>query len=725
MKITLFTLFFGLHFLATAQRPIFFPKLEMTFEFYLGEAGQENSPYELYFFEPNLNLFPHSDQWGTDGFGVVCNKQRIEIYGNGSTAIRNGIYDLLQRKFGFECYQAELVNIPSKIPNKLDYDRYESIPAFSYREIFYGETRRAGYADWHKLTSGESSFTFENHPGWGLWVHTLHKLLPPETYFDTHPEYYALRNGIRMKDQLCLSNPEVLSLVSSNLAKEMAKKPQDKYWSVSQMDNYNYCECAQCQHIDSVEHSHSGTMLRFVNEVAKQFPTKIISTLAYQYTRSAPTLTKPEPNVNIMLCTIEENRAQSLRGTGFEKDLQNWARLTNNILIWDYVINFSHMVMPFPNWPTLQDNILLFQENGVSMLFEQGYNSPSSEMQPLRSYLLSKWAWSPTLNADSLIFQFTENYYGPAGKTVREILRAQVKDLQSSGKALTLYEPPITHIDGYLSPANLKWAYQLYEKAKALPGMSPKQILRVEMAQQSIRYALLEISKSPSAGMDWYFNNNESFYQGILKDFTRIALSNGPKLLHETRLSPKEYEQITLQFWQEAKVNHLAKNQKIKYHTLPAKVYADGLQLADTLSWTNTSSLVDGLRATQDYQKSWQAWQGQNAAVSISLQKAYLIDSVKIHYLANNQSWIMGPSYFKAAGQTIGQERFSATIYNPTVNQPQTNGSYPLTLKDFPTQPIQTLEITIGNPGQLPKWRGVDGLGWLFIDEIEIYGHEK
>ena len=195
-------------------------------------------------------------------------------------------------------------------------------------------------------------------------------------------------------------------------------------------------------------------MLRFVNEVAKRFPDKIISTLAYQYTRSAPLITKPEANVNIMLCTIEENRAKSLAGSGFEKDLKDWAAITNNILIWDYVINFSHMVMPFPNWPTLQENIQLFKQNGVQMIFEQGYNSPSSEMQPLRAFLLSKWVWNPNLNADSLIYEFTENYYGPAGAIVREILRAQVKDLQNSGKSLTLYEPPITHISGYLSPAN-------------------------------------------------------------------------------------------------------------------------------------------------------------------------------------------------------------------------------------------------------------------------------
>ncbi len=725
IKTGILSFFFICSFTLFSQKEVYYPSLQNTFEFYLRDAGQQTQYFELRFFWPDKQFFPQCEQWGTDGFGVICDKKQIQIFGYTETAIKNGIYDLLQRKFNFEYFQAECTRIPEKLPVKLSYDRYESVPAFQYREIFYGETRRSGYGEWHKLTSGESSFTFENHPGWGLWVHTLHKLLPPEQYFDAHPDYYALRNGIRMKDQVCLSNPEVLNLVCDNLALEMRKKPTAKYWSVSQMDNYNFCECTACRHIDSIEQGHSGTMLRFVNEVAKRFPDKIISTLAYQYTRSAPLLTKPEANVNIMLCTIEENRAKSLAGSGFEKDLKDWAAITNNILIWDYVINFSHMVMPFPNWPTLQENIQLFKQNGVQMIFEQGYNSPSSEMQPLRAFLLSKWVWNPNLNADSLIYEFTENYYGPAGVIVREILRAQVKNLQNSGKSLTLYEPPITHIGGYLSPANLKWALNMYEKAKKLPDMTAPQVLRIEMAEQSIRYALLEVGKSPLAGSDWYFAGNESFYQQLLKEFTSIANKNGPKLLHEIRLSPEQYQEQTLQFWKEARVKHLAKQRNIRYLQLPAKSYRDGLEINDTLSWTKAASINDGLRSTLEYQKGWQGWQGQDAVIEVQLEKAYAIDSVRIHYLANNQSWIMGPSKLTVSGQTILANAFQISTNNPEVGQAQNNGAYPLVVNNFPNDPIQTLQITIGNPGPLPKWRGVAGDGWLFIDEIEVYGHEK
>jgi len=48
-------------------------------------------------------------------------------------------------------------------------------------------------------------------------------------------------------------------------------------------------------------------------------------------------------------------------------------------------------------------------------------------------------------------------------------------------------------------------------------------------------------------------------------------------------------------------------------------------------------------------------------------------------------------------------------------------GTYPLQLTLSHKTAGRFLHIQVVNPGTLPKWRGVDGDGWLFIDEIEIH----
>jgi hypothetical protein len=726
-------LFIILKVFNVSSQEVFYPKLNSTFNFYLSEITKTETDFEIHFARPNAELFQRTKEWGSDGFGVIADRKSIVFYGATEQAIEHAIYYTLEHSFGIRFISAEETFIPKATRIKpLPYTIYEKVPAFEYREVFYGEARRSGYAASFFLTDGQGSGNFERHPGWGLWVHTLHRLLPPETHFESHPEYYALRNGVRMKDQVCLSHPEVLSHVSNALQLEVNKRPNEKYWSVSQMDNYNYCECDKCAHIDEEEGSHAGSIIRFVNEIAKLFPDKVISTLAYQYSRTAPKITKPLPNVNIMLCTIEENRAKSLTGSGFEKDLADWSKISQNILIWDYVINFSHMVMPFPNWPTLQENIQLFKKYGVDMLFEQGYNNSSSEMQELRCFLLSKWMWDPTLDADSLTQLFLSNYYGAAGPIIKEILDQEVSELQKSGKSLTLYEPPVTHIKGYLSPANLRWYHAMFEKAKNTEGLTAKQIERIEMAQQSMRYASLEISKSPDAGKDWCFYSTDNPYDQMMTDFIRLALKNGPKLLHEIKLSPKEYEQITRDYWKNGKVKHLGSNTAMKYLTVPNNSYQDGAKkpdgsTIDTIDFYRNQPLLNEIKGTTDYQYNWQGWQGRNAAFIIDLGKMDSISTVQLNFLENSSAWIVGPKSFQVRiGQTeteVLSEQASPTgiLINPNAGNQMNPGIYTLKLSLDQKIAGRYLFVEVNNLGPLPKWRGVDGNAWLFIDEIEIH----
>ena len=105
-----------------------------------------------------------------------------------------------------------------------------------------------------------------------------------------HPEYFSWMNGKRIKDQLCLSHPDVLKLAIETLAAEIAAQPDREVWSVSQNDNFSYCQCPDCRKAIEEEGSPAGPIIRFVNQVAARFPDKIISTLAYQYSRQAPKL---------------------------------------------------------------------------------------------------------------------------------------------------------------------------------------------------------------------------------------------------------------------------------------------------------------------------------------------------------------------------------------------------------------------------------------------------
>ena len=242
-----------------------------------------------------------------DGYAFKNIGDDFLIQGGSEKGLLFGVYSLLE-SFGFRKYAADdPLDIPSTINFELPNDIIK-VPKINYRTTNYYEGRDSEYADWNKLSSRDS---------WGLFVHTFEVLVPPEKYGKSNPEYYSLIDGERnVVTQLCLSNEEMFDVLVTDLRKRINENPKAKYWSVSQNDNDKYCQCGPCTKLNKkYGNVPSGSIVWFTNKVAREFPDKIISTLAYWYTRVAPKNIEIEPNVNIMLCNIESTREKPVFDT--------------------------------------------------------------------------------------------------------------------------------------------------------------------------------------------------------------------------------------------------------------------------------------------------------------------------------------------------------------------------------------------------------------------------
>lgn len=661
---------------------------------------------------------------GDDGFRIKTVGKNIFVTAKTVRGIRNAVYSFLEQYLGCRYFGPDAQVIPHRPSIILgDIDTTE-IPPFTFRVSYYNEAFERRYIEWQKLSNEprDSVGGIVISSDWGMWVHTLERLIPPDRYFASHPEYFAYRNGIRIPDQLCLSNPEVLRLAIAALQSAIEKNPSARYWSVSQMDNYGFCECADCRAVDSIEGSPSGSVIRFVNRVAAAFPEKIISTLAYQYSRKAPSHVKPGKNVNVMLCTIECDRSKPIEADtsqgSFLLDLRDWTALTHNIIVWDYVINFSHVVMPFPNFQVLQPNIRLFAKYGVKMLFEQGWTAGSGEMEELRVYLLSHLMWNPGYDTDSLMHDFLGGYYGPAGKYIERYIRLQTESLNKSGRALTLYEPPGVHSGDYLSPEMLKEYRALLDSASAAAGGDSVIAHRVEMVRQSVRYATLEVAKKMVMTDSWLFDKTPSGtyvprrdMMNILSEFTSTAKKYGPPRLHESNNSPDEYSAEMVEYFQKGIVNHLGVGKKIQFGIPPSPKYpADG-----------PATLIDGVRGTEDYQMLWLGWEGTDMSATIDLDTVREIASVGVDCLDDNQSWILFPENIIVATSDDGKTFTDAGIVeNPDADKQVQKQTKTFTLNLQHPVKARYVKVTAKNVRDVPAWRGVQGLAWVFVDEIII-----
>jgi len=436
---------------------------------------------------------------GDEGFTIRTMNGRLIIVGGKLRGTMYGVYTFLQDYLGCRWFSSKVSRIPEMDRIELSPIDDTQVPVLEYREPFYTDAFDGNWTARNKMNSSTARLT-KDHGGkitYSHFVHTFNALLSPQEYFAEHPEYFSEVDGKRVSEhtQLCLTNPDVLRITIEKVRQWIKESPEANIYSVSQNDWHNWCQCANCRAIDDREESHSGTMLWFVNQVAeaieKDYPDKSIDTLAYQYTRKPPKTIRPRENVIVRLCSIECCFSHTLEecevNASFKKDIEGWSKISNRLYIWDYVTDFSHYIMPFPNLYVLKPNIQFFVNHGVKGIFEEGNYSGGGggEFAELRAYLLAKLLWDQNYNTDTAIDEFLEGYYGKASAPLREyinILHGQV--MCDKNLHMNIWANPKI---GYLNEGNMKRAEELFDKAEKLAD-NDDVLARVLVAHLPIQY---------------------------------------------------------------------------------------------------------------------------------------------------------------------------------------------------------------------------------------------
>ena len=271
-------------------------------------------------------------------------------------------------------------------------------------------------------------FEFEEHPDWFPEINGVRQIGVPQWWGTIPEQYKELFSRLKPEQissggtQLCLTNEELFQEMLRRVLADIEKHPETSIVSISQNDWYGYCECEKCKAITDEEESLMGPYIRFVNrmaeEIEKVYPDVYVDTLAYQFTRKPPKLTRARDNVVIRLCSIECSFIQPLaegeQNTAFREDIEGWARMADHLFVWDYTSDFANYLLPFPNWRVLADNINFFVNNHAIGVFELGdYHNPSGDFLELRAWVVAKLLWDPSLDQRELMKEFIAGYYAP------------------------------------------------------------------------------------------------------------------------------------------------------------------------------------------------------------------------------------------------------------------------------------------------------------------------
>lgn len=654
--------------------------------------------------EYDLGLLTH------DGFRLSSDDGYIRILSGGDKGSIYGVVTLIDDYMGVDYYAKETYTLPESKTIEIPTNIYRAEnPTFRYRQSESYGLQDPIYKLWFRMDTPDEAFAG------GYWVHTFAAFMPPAKYGETHPEYYAMRDGVHHPDgnhQLCLSNEGVFEIMSHVVDSIFKAHPDQRTISVSinDMEKSN-CQCSECAALDSMYGGvPSGSLIWFMNRLAERFPDKEFSTLAYIFTRQAPTNIRPLPNVNIMLCNIEIDRevtmTENATGQEFMPDMNNWSAISDNIFFWDYAINFDNFVAPFPNFHILKPNMQMFLDGGTTMLHEQANGVRGGDFAELRAYVISKLMWNIDQDTDSLVRAFCDGYYGAASQYVLNYLKLMEGAVVASRLPLRIYDTPASHRDGFMHPNMIRRYNELMDKAEAAVAADPVLLERVQLSRLPLLFGELEVARTVSGYDPAHIEAMKAMFLDRTNRF-------GVKVLTEGNYTPAEYIDSYCTY-----ANHFVDRPKNRAAdatvTWLAKPHASYRDRAD--EW-----LTDGVYGGVSFKEKWVGWEADNGAFVLDMGDAKQVSVIEADFLQNSNRWIFAPREVKYSVSTDGTT-FTEVGTVTHAEDPENIikfQSYTCKLPD--PKSVRYVKVEFLNYEISPAWAKAAIPGWAFIDEVLVY----
>lgn len=387
-----------------------------------------------------------------DGFLLKIYGNTLCICGKTDEGTLFGAYHFIEKYIGIEWLTADCEIFKEGLPVAEDLEEVVDFSAYMrWNHCFLGHNERYRARQRLNYTVGDINdkpaygglrgikFAFS----WGYFGHTFEILLPYEKYYVEHPEWYSFAEahyGENHRYQICLTNPEVLEVVTKNALDYLEQYPDCRIISISQNDAYgdfefNNCMCENCRKIYEEDGNYSAVMLQFVNKVARRikekFPNVYVHTFAYHYTEDPPRTIVPDDNVIVQFtlhlpfgyCITEDNAISKKEKLKYD----GWTKICDKLFVWTYICNHGWYFAPIGNFTSLYENTIYFLRGGVFGVFQQeNHDYTVGEFSDLRAYLTAKMFQNPNMSYEEYcgyMQTFLNGYFGEGGKYIYEYLQ--------------------------------------------------------------------------------------------------------------------------------------------------------------------------------------------------------------------------------------------------------------------------------------------------------------
>ncbi len=257
--------------------------------------------------------------------------------------------------------------------------------------------------------------------------HNLQRLVAPEKYGKTHPEFFPVRKGERYIPansnthgwQPCFSAPGLAEEAAKTICAYFDEHPDVESYSLGVVDSSGHCECEKCLAKDPEEKNflgrrdcsdrYYGWCNDVVERVLKEHPDKWFGCLAYSEVAQAPSRVKVNPRI-IPYMTYDRMKwiEPELEADG-KRMTEVWQAASPVLGWYDYIYGSAYCV-PRVWFHKMGDYYRYAQAHGVRALYAEAY--PNWGEGP-KLYVSLKLQWDPSRNVDELLREWYVRTVGP------------------------------------------------------------------------------------------------------------------------------------------------------------------------------------------------------------------------------------------------------------------------------------------------------------------------
>ena len=455
------------------------------------------------------------DEVRDDGFVLCVSPERVALAGANTRGTLYAAYELIER-LGVRWYgpDPEDEYVPGAGDLALPVGSEVINPSFRFRFLRclfsamvglrasgmwqpFSSPRREQLLDWgvkNRLNAGQWPFddpdvtSFFGSRGGVACVdhaHALPYMVPPDQYWDSHPEYFAVdehgelfeRRANEYGIHVCRSNPDVLDLVVRKALETMERDPDAGFVSISQADGQFHCRCPACLSkcnqgslvfLGEEQIIRTDCMVEFANRVAERFcerwPDRNLMILGHHQTIPPPTIAV-HPNVMVKLaCSphgfVSFNRPlEDPAGNHFifQRAVEGWAATGTPLAYYGYNPHSSFAHAPFSAGRRFHSDIRWLHRHGFVGAEFQGEGTLWG-FYGLNHVAQARTMWDVEVDFDALQADYFRCLFGAAAEPVKALHEA-------FERAVLEHEPMMKGLGAFLSPELIERGRELIREA--------------------------------------------------------------------------------------------------------------------------------------------------------------------------------------------------------------------------------------------------------------------